>query len=126
MTFNPNRSKQTQEIIFSRKLNKAINHPLLFSKNSVSKDNSPKHLEVILDVTLTFGEHLKNIFNKTNKTIGLLPKLLNLLPRQALLTIYKAFVEPHLDYGDAHYDPVFNNSVHAKIESIQYNACFVI
>ena len=85
-----------------------------------------KHLGVILDVMLTFGEHLKNVFNKTNKTIGLLRRLSNSLPRQALLTIYKAFVRPHLDYGDVLYDQAFNNSFHTKIESIQYNACSAI
>ena len=30
-----------------------------------------------MDITLTFEEHLKNVFNKTNKTIGLLRKLKN-------------------------------------------------
>ena len=49
-----------------------------------------------------------------------------MLPRQALVTIYKAFVRPHLDYGDVLYDQAFNNSFHAKIESIQYNACLPI
>ena len=39
------------------------------------------------------------ILSKTNKTIGLLRKLQGLLPRQALITIYKVFVRPHLDYG---------------------------
>ena len=75
---------------------------------------------------LTFEEHLKNVFNKTNKTIGLSQKPSNLLPRQALVTIYKAFVRPHLDYADVLYDQAFNNSFHAKMESIQYNACLAI
>ena len=83
--------------------------------------NSQKHLVVTLDVKL-----MKNVFNKTNKTIGLLRKLSNLLPRQALITIYKAFVIPHLDYGDVLYDQAFNNSFHGKMESIQYNACLAI
>ena len=37
---------------------------------------------------------------KISKTLGLLRKLHNLLPRFALITIYKAFVRPYLDYGD--------------------------
>ena len=53
-------------------------------------------------------------------------KLSNLLPRQVLVTIYKAFIRPHLDYGDVLYDQAFNNSFHAKMESIQYNACLAI
>ena len=69
---------------------------------------------------------MKNVFNKTNKMIGLLWKLSNLLPRQALVTIHKAFIRPHLDYGDVLYDHVFNNSFHTKMESIPYNACLAI
>ena len=123
MTFNPDCSKQAQGIIFSRKLKKAAHPPSLFNNNYVSQVNSQIHLGVILDVKLTFEEDLKNVFNKT---IGLLRKFFNLLPRQALVTIYKAFIRPHLDYGDVLYDQAFNHSLHEKIEPIQYNACVAI
>ena len=53
-------------------------------------------------------------------------KALRKLSRQTLVTIYKAFVRPHLDYGDVLYDQAFNNSFHAKMESIQDNACLAI
>ena len=96
MTFNPDRSKQAREIIFSRNLKKTTHPPLLFNNNNVSQVYSLKHLGVILGVKLTFEEHLKNAFNKTNKSIELLPKLSNLLPRQALVTIHKAFVVSQL------------------------------
>ena len=99
---------------------------MLFNNNNISQVNSQTHLGVTLDVKLTFEEHLKNVFNKTNKTIGLLKKLSNLLPRQVLVTISKAFIRPHLDYVDVLYDKAFNNSFHAKMESIQYNACLAI
>ena len=99
---------------------------MLFNNNNVSEVNFQTHLGVILDVKLTFEEYLKNVFNKANKTIGLLRKLSNLLPRQALVTIYKSFIRPHLDYGDVLYDQAFNNSFHAKMESIQFNACLAI
>ena len=126
MTFNPDCSKQAQEIIFSRKLKKLIHPPLLFSNNNVSKVNFQTHLGVILDVKITFEEHLKNLFNKANKMIERLKKLSNLLPRQALVTIYKAIIRPHLDYGDVLCDQASNNSLPAKMESIQYNACLAI
>ena len=99
---------------------------MLFNNSNVSQVNSQKHLGVILDVKLTFEEHQKNVFNKTNKTIGLLRKLSNLLPRQALITIFKAFVRSYLDYGDVLYDQAFDNSFHGKMESIQYNARLAI
>ena len=43
------------------------------------------------------------VLRKISKTIGLLRKLHNFLPRAALITIYKAFIRPHLDYGDILY-----------------------
>ena len=59
---------------------------------------------MFLDFKLTFQEHLENMLNKVNKTIGLLRKLQNTLPRPSLLTIYKSFIRPHLDYGNIIYD----------------------
>ena len=67
-----------------------------------------------------------DILNKVNKTIGLLRKLQYVLPREPLLTIYKSFVRAHLDYGDVVYDQYYNNSLHQKLESIQYNAALAI
>ena len=78
--------------------------------------------QMILDTKLNFQEDLKNILNKVNKTIGLLQKLQNILQRRPLLTIYKSFIRPYLDYGDAIYDQHYNNSFHQTLESIQYNA----
>ena len=45
-----------------------------------------------------------------NKTKGFIRTLQNLLPRTALITLYKAFVRPHLDYGDILYDQAHNAS----------------
>ena len=50
-------------------------------KMSFNPDPS-KQANVTLDVKLTFDEHLSNVLNKDNKTIGLLRKLQNLLSRQ--------------------------------------------
>ena len=104
MSFNLDPNKQAQEVIFSRKTKKLNHPPLTFSKSTVIQSTYQKHLGVILDVSLSFDEHLISIQSKTNKTIGLLRKLQNTSPRPALITIYKAFVRPHLDYGDILYD----------------------
>ena len=50
-------------------------------------------------------------------------KLRKTLPIPVLMTMYKAFVRPHLDYGDMIYDEAFNETFHQKLESIQYSAC---
>ena len=56
----------------------------------------------------------------------MLCKLQNNLPRAPLVTVYKSFVRPHLDYGDILYDQAFNNFFHERLESIQYNAALAI
>ena len=85
-----------------------------------------KHLGMHLDTKLNFKEHLDNIMSKVDKTIGLLRKLQAVLPRLSLATIYKAFIRPHLDYGDIIYDQASKESFHQKLESIQYNAALEI
>ena len=75
---------------------------------------------------LDFQEHWKSLLKKVNKTVALLRKFQNILPRSTLLTIYKCFVRTHLDYGDIIYDQAFNNSFHQKIESLQYNVALAI
>ena len=94
---------------------------MVFNNANVSSCKSQKHLGVLLDSKLTFEEHYKTMLSKTNRTIRLLRKLQSLLPRAALITIYKAFVRPHLDYGVL-YDQAFNALFHEKLEPIQHNA----
>ena len=53
-------------------------------------------------------------------------KLNLLLPRSSLLTVYKCFIRPHLDYGDIIYDQLNLSSLTNKIESVQYNAALAI
>ena len=126
MSFNPDPSKQAQEVIFSRKLKNVSHPPLVFNNANVSSCKSQKHLGILLDSKLTFEEHYKTILSKTSRTIGLLCKLQSLLPRAALITVYKALVKSHLDYGDVLYDQAFNASFHEKLESIQYNTCLAL
>ena len=87
MSFNPDPNKQAQEVIFSRNTKKINPPPLTFNRSTVSQSTSQKHLGMILDASLSFEEHLISVQSKTNKTIGLLRKLQNTLPRQALITI---------------------------------------
>ena len=81
---------------------------------------------MILDTKLDFQEHFKDYLSKISKTIGLLRKLQKILPRTPLLTIYKSFIKPHLDYGDIIYDKDYNSSFHQNLEKIQYNSAVAI
>ena len=48
------------------------------------------------------------------------------LPTTCLLTIYKAFVRPTLDYADVIYDKPENESFKDWLEKIQYKAALAI
>ena len=63
---------------------------------------------------------------KALKGIGIIEKLSKSLPRHSLVTIYKSFVRPHLDYGDIIYDQPNNENFLQKIERIQYKAALAI
>ena len=86
MIFNPDPKKQAQEVIFSRK-SKATSHPsLVFNNNNAMQAASHKHLGITLDARFSFEKHLETVLCKINKTIGLIRKLQNLLPRSALMS----------------------------------------
>ena len=126
MSFSPDHFKQAWELIFSLKIKKPTHPHLIFNNNKVIQTPYQKHLSMFLDDKLNFGEHLKYIANNVNKSIGLLCKLQNLLPRQSLGTIYKCFIRPHIDYGDVIFDQAYNKSFHEKLETFRYNALLAI
>ena len=122
--FNPDLSKQAQEVIFWRKINKVYHSPLLFNNFTVQQISSQKHLGIYLDEKLTFKHHINEKINKPSKGIGI--KLNNILPHSALLTVYRSFIRHHLDYDDVIYDQPENESFSSKIESVQYNRSLAI
>ena len=48
------------------------------------------------------------------------------MPRKSLLTIYKVFLRPLVDYGDISYGQPQNESFCNKLESVQYKAALAI
>ena len=49
-----------------------------------------------------------------------------ILSRKCLLTIYKSFLRPNLDYRDIIYDKPLNESFKKKIQMLQYNAAPIV
>ena len=50
----------------------------------------------------------------------------NVLPRNSLITIYKSFIRPNLEYGAIILNQPENERFCEKIESVQYNAALAI
>ena len=93
MSFNPDRNKQPQEVLFSLKLQNSSQPSLIFYNNIVTQSLTQKHLGMFLDTKLDFQDHPKSILSKVNKTIGLFRKLHHIFPRWLCLQ----FISPLLD-----------------------------
>ena len=104
MSFSPDGTKQAQEIIFSRKKDATTHPPLFFNNSEIRLSSNQKHLGLTLDSKLSFNEHIYNKIDQANKGVGLLRKLQIILPCNSLLTTYKSFIKPLLDYADVIYD----------------------
>ena len=124
--FNPDPKKPALEVIFSRNKQFQI-HPTI-NLNNVEVERAPyqNHLGIILDEKLNFIQHIDSAISKINKGIAVINKLRYSLPRKSLITLYKAFLRPLIDYRDIIYDQPHNESFCEKIESVQYKAALAI
>ena len=74
MSFSPDRTKQAEEVIFSRKTSIQSQPVLTFNNSPVIKTTHHKYLGLILDEKLNFKEHLKEKMTKVYKSIAVLRK----------------------------------------------------
>ena len=109
MSFIPDISKQAHKTIDRKR---SIATTFNFSSIPVARTNSQIYLGMQLDKKLNFGEYFSKVESKVIKTIGIIRKLQNFIPR--------------LDYGEIIYDKAFNESFQTKLESLQYNATLTI
>ena len=108
MSFHPDPLKQAQEVLFTNKFEKR-NHPnIIFNGNMVQKSASQKHFGLILDEKLAFNDHITSKLTTVNKLRSTLRKLYHYMSCDSLVTIYKSFIRPHLDYADVKFDKPSN------------------
>ena len=67
MNFNPDTSKQAQEVIFNRIVKVTAHRQLVFNYNPVHETLTRKHIGKFLDFKLKFQDHFENM----HKTIGI-------------------------------------------------------
>ena len=126
MLFNSDPSKPAQELLFSRKKKTQIHPTITFNNIQVERSSYHKPLGVLRNEKLNFKQHIDTTILKINKGIFVIKKLRNSFPRKSLMTIYKAFLRPLIDYGDIIYDQPQNESFCEKLESVQYKATLEI
>ena len=75
MSFNPDVSKQAQEVIFSKRAQKLFHPTVLFNNIPVQRSTVQKHLGVYLDEKLNFNTHITEKIGKATKGVGVTKKL---------------------------------------------------
>ena len=88
----------------------------LIGDTKVELANSLKILWVTFDNKLTYFEHISNMLKKVYVKIGVLGRLRRLMPHNVSLSLYKAYLLPHLEYCS----PLLiglNKTLNSKLES---------
>ena len=100
MLLNPDPRKPAQEMLFSRKM-KLQTHPTIRLINiQVEWASCQKKPGVLLDEKLNFKEYVGNTLMISYQWYICNKKLRYILPWKLLVTIYKAFLRPQIDYVD--------------------------
>ena len=114
------------EVCFSPKRDNVPHEPVSFNNNKIQSAPPQKYLGFILDSRLYYNQHIDGKINKCNKIIGTMRRLSMTLSRKSLVTIYKSFARPLLDYAGIIYDKPCNETFKEKREAVQYNACLAV
>ena len=82
---------------------------------------SVKYLGCTISADLTWNDHIRNICNKANKTIGFLKRNLNINNSKIKETAYKSLVRPTVEYASSVWDPYHQNNKY-RLEMVQRRA----
>jgi len=74
-----------------------------------------KYLGVLLDFKLSFKSHLKNLYEKINKYIGIFYHVRHMLPEKCLRTLYFSFVFSYIYYCAE----IYGNATSANLKPLQ-------
>ena len=85
---------------------------------NVLKCEEEKDLGVTFDNELNFNSHIDKAINTAKRVLSMSKRAFKYLDKDAMLTIYKALIRPHLEYGNIIWSPKLKK--HSKaLEKIQ-------
>ncbi|WAR18737.1 YWV1-like protein, partial [Mya arenaria] len=89
--------------------------------HELTRDNQERDLGILFTSNLNFDQHINNIANKANSIIGLVRRKFTFMNKDLFLTLYKALIRSHLDYGNLVYYPT-TKKCKQIIENVQRRA----
>ena len=72
---------------------------LRINTEKMKKENYTKYLGVIIDESLNWKQHIKNVNIKISKSIKILYKLRHFVPQNTVRALYTLFIKSHALYG---------------------------
>ena len=102
---------------------KKIPTPYSYTLNGspIATVTSTKYLGITISNTLSWNEHVDNICNSANSTLGLLRRVLSECSHKVKDTAYRTLVRPKLEHASCAWNPYRQQNIN-KIESIQRRA----
>ena len=114
MSFHP---EKCNVLTISRKTRSIITSYTLHG-HTLTSVRSAKYLGCTFTSDLRWNEHVNNICNKANKTIGFLKRDLNISATSIKENAYKALVRPLVEYASPVWDPYHQNEID-RLEMVQ-------
>lgn len=89
---------KTSYMIISNK-NRIIDNSVKIDDTPLSLTKQAKFLGIFIDDRLSFDDHLNHVCKKVSRSVGVLRKVSELVPRSVLRTMYLSLVYPFITYG---------------------------
>ena len=122
VSFEPTKS---QAMTITRKTHTPPTPPLRFTGTAVPEEQQLKLLGVTFDSQLSFRSHLRSLAIRANQRLVLLRKAARYLDSPGILTVYKGFVRPVLEYSPL----VWMGAAHTNLQlldRVQHKAMHII
>ena len=90
--------KKTHYMVFTKKMVARNVITIKINGQAISEVNKTKFLGVIIDNKINWEDHIKYIAGKVSRGVGMMIKARQYLRKEALLTLYYAFIYPYFTY----------------------------
>jgi len=75
-------------------------------EHSLERAKPYKYLGIELDESLSWDSYIDDIMKKASAGLGAIKRVRNLFPRETLIVIYKALIQPYFDYSSSVWDNI--------------------
>jgi len=99
--------------------------PIKINNSHIKRVSSLKHLGVVIDEHLDWEPHIDTICQKIGRSLYGLKQLRDLVPKDTLITMYKALIQPTFDYCDLDWSNL-NKGQADRLQKLQNRAARII